>query len=633
MKRILIVIGCLLFGCSVSSSSPPDTGARHLSKRSFDSSNLDVASFAQSVFFNTVGSSIPLGWFLSSVINLFKSGFKGESILEKLRKEIKSAVLKGVTDYHQDQLYNQILSINSTMDGIYSRTLKNEPENFKPKLIELREDLFNMKHTFFPQNFKTSVTYNETLILYMAPFIIQYMGISYEIENVYANQSLSRDGAFQTNLDERTDFLFFVTESSQQTMAWALDKRLDYLKTEFGSRYYSLDEISGQIPVWRSFNAWTGFGIWTTVYVGKYALLAHSVRNSTKNFIQAVVLDTINEFRENAQLPNIPTYADKQINYPVTIYGEKCDTSCQKEPGADYWWCGLSLADWDYCSPPPDSNGTLRTRYDESCQDGCERRGYSYYWCNTQRSWDYCSPYSKEDVQMLAWPQHSTSLGTGFLFSTANASLVGSNLCASDCHQVGGDFQCNLRDDQTDGCSPASSGSGKPTLTYNRLECESQCGLSFRNILGQGTQFAFVCNVGSTWDYCSPRYEEAAAVPTPHYPCVTQCNSTGQCFDLLRNTIDCPTKEQLDYKKDNCPQSCAVTQMSNNEFRCSQSLCVDVREEMGKPVREDDNWFFAYHYIRNNLDPGRLSDDVQVNARLHKANPDNNPQLFPDIST
>ena len=119
MKRILIVIGCLLFGCSVSSSSPPDTGARHLSKRSFDSSNLDVASFAQSVFFNTVGSSIPLGWFLSSVINLFKSGFKGESILEKLRKEIKSAVLKGVTDYHQDQLYNQILSINSTMDGIY----------------------------------------------------------------------------------------------------------------------------------------------------------------------------------------------------------------------------------------------------------------------------------------------------------------------------------------------------------------------------------------------------------------------------------------------------------------------------------------------------------------------------------
>uniref|UniRef100_A0A3B3SXK0 Tubulin polymerization promoting protein n=1 Tax=Paramormyrops kingsleyae TaxID=1676925 RepID=A0A3B3SXK0_9TELE len=31
--------------------------------------------------------------------------------------------------------------------------------------------------------------------------------------------------------------------------------------------------------------------------------------------------------------------------------------------------------------------------YDVACSDDCEKRGYDYYWCNTKKGWDYCSPF------------------------------------------------------------------------------------------------------------------------------------------------------------------------------------------------------------------------------------------------
>jgi hypothetical protein len=147
--------------------------------------------------------TLVIGWFLSATISLFKSGIKEKSIVDQLREEIKTQVLQGVTNYHQDVLYNKMLKINSTIGGIYSRTLKNEPEKFLEHLVNFRLELFNSKHEFFPDNFQNSVAYNESLLIYMPPFIIQYMSVSYEIDNWYNNKSLPKDGALQTNFEER----------------------------------------------------------------------------------------------------------------------------------------------------------------------------------------------------------------------------------------------------------------------------------------------------------------------------------------------------------------------------------------------------------------------------------------------
>ena len=54
--------------------------------------------------------------------------------------------------------------------------------------ISLREELFNEKQKFFPQNYKNSLGFNESLVLYMSPFILTYMGVSFEIEYYYKNK-------------------------------------------------------------------------------------------------------------------------------------------------------------------------------------------------------------------------------------------------------------------------------------------------------------------------------------------------------------------------------------------------------------------------------------------------------------
>ena len=41
---------------------------------------------------------------------------------------------------------------------------------------------------------------------------------------------------------------------------------------------------------------------------------------------------------------------------------------------------------WDYCSP----NNKV-TIYGEKCNDICRSSRYSYSWCHTETSWDYCS--------------------------------------------------------------------------------------------------------------------------------------------------------------------------------------------------------------------------------------------------
>jgi len=203
MKAKLWCFIVFFCSCYIQVDCKSNVSKKSISKRSYDISNVDLAGFAQSIFFNTIGSSIPLGWFLSATISLFKSGIKGTSIVDQLREEIKTQVLQGVTNYHQDVLYNKMVKNNSTIGGIYSRTLKNEPEKFLEQLVKFRLELFDSKHEFFPDNFYNSIGYNESLLLYMSPFIIQYMSVSYEIDNWYNNQSRPIDGALQTNLEER----------------------------------------------------------------------------------------------------------------------------------------------------------------------------------------------------------------------------------------------------------------------------------------------------------------------------------------------------------------------------------------------------------------------------------------------
>jgi len=77
----------------------------------------------------------------------------------------------------------------------------------------------------------------------------------------------------------------------------------------------------------------------------------------------------------------------------LTTYGEICLDKCEKR-GYTYFWCNKKsskLGQWwesDFCSPNP----TI-THYGEACVDQCSQRGEKYFWCHKNGGgWGYCSP-------------------------------------------------------------------------------------------------------------------------------------------------------------------------------------------------------------------------------------------------
>jgi hypothetical protein len=96
-----------------------------------------------------------------------------------------------------------------------------------------------------------------------------------------------------------------------------------------------------------------------------------------------------------------------------------------------------SLWYWDYCSPPPDTQGILKTRYGQTCNDNCSHRGYDYFWSTQYGTfvWDYCSPYSHQTPDEVKWPLHSMSLGSTYMYNLKSGTLVDSHICESECRR------------------------------------------------------------------------------------------------------------------------------------------------------------------------------------------------------
>jgi len=84
----------------------------------------------------------------------------------------------------------------------------------------------------------------------------------------------------------------------------------------------------------------------------------------------------------------------KDFKDGLTSHGELCTDGCEKR-GYPYFWChkkSSNLGQWwdsDFCSPL-----STVTHYGKECQDECEQRGEKYFWCHRKidGGWGYCSP-------------------------------------------------------------------------------------------------------------------------------------------------------------------------------------------------------------------------------------------------
>ena len=82
---------------------------------------------------------------------------------------------------------------------------------------------------------------------------------------------------------------------------------------------------------------------------------------------------------------------DKDLDYR----GGSCRAGhpCGKH-GESYSWCYLDhlQGSWNYCGEIGDNFQIVSSTYGYYCTDACGKKGESYYyWCTTEKGWDYCS--------------------------------------------------------------------------------------------------------------------------------------------------------------------------------------------------------------------------------------------------
>ncbi|XP_034445761.1 uncharacterized protein LOC117764241 [Hippoglossus hippoglossus] len=111
------------------------------------------------------------------------------------------------------------------------------------------------------------------------------------------------------------------------------------------------------------------------------------------------------------------------------------------------------------------------SEYDVQCSDRCEQRGYDYYWCNSQKGWDYCSPGEDIDYE--------------------------GNPCRNACGKYGESFyQCLLWEGHWDKCARVEPKAMIYHTRYQR-QCVDSCQY-------HESGDYFWCHDGAGWDYCSP---------------------------------------------------------------------------------------------------------------------------------
>ncbi|KAI9554852.1 hypothetical protein GHT06_020129 [Daphnia sinensis] len=192
-----------------------------------------------------------------------------------------------------------------------------------------------------------------------------------------------------------------------------------------------------------------------------------------------------------ASLALCPYFSD--AGWPIAENGKVCRSQCLKNFKLDYYTCATNLLQpWnkiEKCNPAKvlgNGKSVLTKTQLEFCTSECSTQGYSYTWCWTPTSWDYCEPSSTRVRQ------HITRWG---------------EYCTGPCTKDGTDYYWCRRGsvydslDTWDYCSPEVG------LTRYAFKCKPE-----HPCAKHGGKDYYWCNIESNhfkwdWDYCSPPYD------------------------------------------------------------------------------------------------------------------------------
>ena len=228
--------------------------------------------------------------------------------------------------------------------------------------------------------------------------------------------------------------------------------------------------------------------------------------------------------------------------YELTIYSQICVKPCSQDSDK-YWRCETLGGRKEYCSPDG------KTYRGDTCTSSCDYyqgRSYPYYWCNTQKSWDYCSPQHLQ--RNTRFPDIQTSW------------TIENSLCTSACTNDQGTsyYWCNTESTREgwDYCSKPTQHGGSYQMTYTGMVCDRNrcsegtyvrgaCGLSCSRV-----DFYF-CTYQGTWDYCSANYK-SSLMPMPEVDdcqVITRPDGSERCVDsngfVVRLSLDYGPRDLL----------------------------------------------------------------------------------------
>uniref|UniRef100_A0A3B4XSI1 Uncharacterized protein n=1 Tax=Seriola lalandi dorsalis TaxID=1841481 RepID=A0A3B4XSI1_SERLL len=183
---------------------------------------------------------------------------------------------------------------------------------------------------------------------------------------------------------------------------------------------------------------------------------------------------------------------------------------------------------------PPLFSLYYTSTYGAECSDACEDRGSGYYWCNTQKGWDYCSPSNNVDYKGNICHKDYTCSREGQNYYWCYLEKGGWGYCAQmlpktmthytryqeECinpcqYQKNGDYYWCYTKDSWSYCSPQAD------FTYKFKSCrpDHNCGTH-----GQNYTWCYITD--DDWDYCGLSHFDA---------CMQTEFFTVTEEDLLRN--------------------------------------------------------------------------------------------------
>lgn len=217
-------------------------------KTIFELTAVENVYFGQCVVFGllSIAKANPAVQLISNVADFFKAGFwsNEKSVWDEVKENVLTEITAAITIHHKNGLNVDLRHIDETMEDLSLAKTTLTPQNFRAKLLTVRDQLKKLKFDFDPTAFKDSITYDDdpTIIAALTKLSAYYLTVSRVMER---ESFSSGERAYHREMSNK--FWKEVSAAAVRTFYWALNERESYIK----GKHIATDEITKVRGDWK----------------------------------------------------------------------------------------------------------------------------------------------------------------------------------------------------------------------------------------------------------------------------------------------------------------------------------------------------------------------------------------------